>query len=54
MSYSLILTTLFAERATLLESREEPPLDDAAFARDTRSTSYCGAVTTPSTSGVMR
>ncbi len=53
VSYSLILTTLFADRATLLESREKPPLDEAAFAGHALDV-ICGAVTAPSTSGVMR
>lgn len=48
VSYSLILTTLFADRAALVESGGAIALDDDAFAAHALDV-ICGAITAPST-----
>jgi AcrR family transcriptional regulator len=50
VSYSLILTTLFADRAALVESGEVPALDEEEFAGHVLDV-ICGAITAPSTAG---
>jgi len=53
VAYTLILTSLFADRAALVESRVTPMLDDEQFVSHTTDV-ICGAIEAPSTVRVRR
>jgi len=53
VAYTLILTSLFADRAALVESQVAPVLDDEQFAAHATDV-ICGAIEAPSTVRVRR